>query len=228
MLIRVLIFMVPMLFLVWLQWSPSNKPKRTPQQGYEYETYAKPNEAKIREVLLDVLQAPDRACVLTPRLPYDTSVSSEKCDRCDALVDAGLLGRSIENVTKDDQPFVAVRYELTAAGRPLYTETLRDYRREGLAGLCFGQTVIGDLELWVQGSQTYTVVDVRYVPKIENPHELLRSTHAQALGLPQLEPGKDLLSLEVLCASIDSSGAFTSGTLDGTQVTVNGVPRCRM
>lgn len=228
MLIRVLIFMVPFLFLLWLQWSPSNKPERTPQQGYEYETYAKPNEAKIREALLDVLQTPDRACVRTPRLPYDTSLTEQKCDYCDALMEAGLLDRSVETVTKDDQPFVAMRYELTATGRPLYTETIRLSPEHRGAGLCFGQTVIGELELWVKGSQTYTVVDVRYLPKIENPHEILRGPHAAALGLPSLEPGKDLLPLEVLCADIDSSGAFSSGRLDGPQLTVNGMPRCRM
>lgn len=220
---RMLIFTIPFAVIGWMVHSGAKG--KSPTQGYSYERFAKPNEGKIRAALLDQLQNPDPACVQTPLLPLDTRTSHAKCERCDALVDAGMLSKNVSAITDDNgAPATAVRYELTEAGRPLYAETYSGGRH--LAGLCFGHTVIGELELWTAGTMPVPVVDVRYVARIEHPHAVFYGPQARALGLPHLDPGADTLPKAYACAFLDTQGAFTSGSFDAPVGTVNGVPRC--
>ena len=222
MLKRMLIFMIPFAVIGWMVYS--GKGGRDPMQRESYERFAKPNEGKIRVAVLELLQNPDGACIATARLPYDSSKTAATCDVCDKLADAGLLDKAVSTVMQDDRPVVAVRYALSAAGRPLYTEALGGRYRE--PGMCFGTTVVDQLELWTQGTMAYPVVDVHYVPRIENPHAVLHGPHAKALGLPQLETDKATLPMRYACASITPQGDFASGKLDFPYMTVNGVPRC--
>lgn len=224
MLRNMLIFMIPFAVIGWMMYS--SKDMKSPTQGHAYETYAKPNEGRIRLALQDQLQNPDPACVITASFPFDTSQSAETCDACDALADLGFLDKSVAPATRNGEPLVAVRYELTAAGRALYTETLRDGMDQNLPGLCFGRTVIGELELWAAGAQAHPVVDVRYVPKIENPHEILYTPRARTLGLPQLSRGEETLPRSYACAHLQQ-GVF-SGRLDTPAGTLNGVPACHI
>lgn len=192
--------------------------------SYTYDRYAKPNEAAIRAALERTLQDPDRACVDTVSFPFDSSVNAGPCDVCDKLVDAGLLERSVSTVQRDDREETAVRYELTAAGRPLYTEGLRT----GPA-LCFGRTVVHEMQLWTAPVMTVPIVDVRYLPRIEHPHEILYGPHARALRLPALRGDAStpaVLPRETLCAWLDTQDRFGSGRLEGVRAEVNGEPRC--
>jgi len=197
--------------------------------SYTYDKYAKPNAPAIRVALDDVLQAPDRACLQTVRFPFDSSVNAGPCDVCDKLVDAGLLDKAVSTAQQGDREVTAVRYELTASGRPLYTEALRQGSRDNIAGLCFGRTVVHEMKLWTAPAMSTPIVDVRYVARIENPHEILFGPHARALKLPQLtgtassQPA--VLPRETLCAWMDGQGKF-SGTLEGPRSEVNGQPRC--
>lgn len=178
--------------------------ERASRVEYNYEQYARHNEGRIRDALIEQLsQRFNPACVRTVRFPWDSGVDAGHCDLCDTLVDAGLLERSAGT---------GVRYDLSPTGRPLYSEDLTDGAR-GVPGLCFGRQVLDEMELSVPAQMQAPSVSVRFSVRIDQPHDILFGPHARALGLPQFtrtQIGGTRLPNEHRCASLDAQGAFLS------------------
>lgn len=161
------------------------------EEAYNYEHFVQPNEGRIREALLARLaERPSPACVATPRMPYDSLHSGATCDACDALADAGLLDKSVETVTGGESSAVSLRFALTPAGQPLYTEARIDTMKRRAPGLCFGTVVLREMKARVTAHFEGRIF-VRYTLAVEDPHEILFGPAARTLGLPQLHHGID-------------------------------------
>lgn len=194
------------LFLVpqWIVVAPHIKE----QQAYTVEKLLAPNADKIRSAVAESLRRPDPACLQTVHFPYDSSRAYGPCDMCEALVDAGLLTRSV-TASEDGRKIVAVRFELTPLGRPLYTTSLQDGHRDEIPGFCFGRTVLHRVDLKAPPRVVSDpVIEVRYVARIENPHPVLYEPSARALRLPELKRSQHELPPQRTCAWLDSKGAF--------------------
>lgn len=185
---------------------------REDSREYNEEKYVQPNASAIRVALIeDLAQRWDPACVPVPRMPYESALSQENCDRCEALVDAGMLSREVHTVTVAGAPATSARYELTQEAAALYRADLRDRKRRSLPGLCFGETRLADASFSVPGTMSTLTVHVLYRAQVENPHPLLYGPHAGPLGLPALSRGSldgTRLPSQRCEADLDSRGVF--------------------
>lgn len=184
-------------------------PRRVDRDWYG-ETYIEPNRALIVDAVREhVGQEDDPACIRTFAFPFDTEPRG--CPTCEALVEAGLLERSEGTAQRRGREVVTLRYELTAAGRPLYTESLAAVDGgSGRSGLCFGRTVVDaeSVDLKAPFNVQRAVVEVRYALRVENPHEILFGPHAKRLGLPELRRvGGATLPPRAACAHL-ANGVF--------------------
>lgn len=184
-------------------------PRRVDRDWYD-ETYIEPNRARILDAVREhVRQTDDPTCIRTFAFPHDTE--GRGCPTCDALTEAGLLQRSEGTAMRRGREVVTIRYELTTAGRPLYTETLGTTEgRGGQAGLCFGRAVVDAdaVDLKAPFNVQRAVIEVRYALRVENPHEILFGPHAGRLGLPELRRvGDATLPPRAACAHL-ANGVF--------------------
>lgn len=174
--------------------------------------YAKRHMEAIVEALNQDLGQSNPACVYDVSFPRTVRTENEsgyhsgmrdyrfKCIHCDELQEAGLIKTYATEMPRDGSAPTAYRYDLTDAGRTVYTE-----EREPLSGIggprfCFGTArvdkVVEALPEMPFGSAI--AVSVKYTVRILEPHPFLFAPESASLGLPSLAPGTTGLPKPIL------------------------------
>jgi hypothetical protein len=166
--------------------------------------------AKMKTVYDEAMIEREPLCVDAVKFPFRGG-GSERCDKCQALEQAGALERRIEGES--------VTYSLTEAGRPLYrfepdaeyVELVRkrferqhmdrevDEKMLSRPRICFGRTRFHHIDETLApmrlGGNEY--ISVKLVAEAQDTSGLLRDPRLSALGIPlppaPAEPGAPLL-----------------------------------
>lgn len=188
------IYLVPRLIVAW------------PFEQARYDEYVTQRMPRIQTLLNQALSERDGVCLHgDPYIVYlhehkssgpfalddDPKIYRPECNRCDDLVEAGLLTKSVSETT--DRFGIATfsaRFTLTEFGKSVYIEELKPGRSLDYLlvnwKFCFGKTTLYKIEETLAPASFGgdVVVGVKYIAQVIDPHPFLFDPRSRPLRLP--------------------------------------------
>lgn len=167
------------------------------RKGEVYDHVVTKRMDQFKETINWMLAERDGVCVYEGPFPYSTRDERRSfgCNRCEDLYQAGLVTKSVSSYEEFGREKFDARFELTALGRSVYAEDINHLGKRVNARFCFGRTALHKIVevLPPMNLGGATLVGVKYVAEVLEPHPFLFDPQSEPLRLAVPQRGERLL-----------------------------------